>query len=349
VLLQFHHACCDGTGAYRFIGDLLAGYGIRTTTLRQCPVLGLVQAKLLRTRKQRTRDVAALRGRGLFWLAIRECWKIVARQPAPLAPPVTAHRSRADDFPGFLTVSFDRAEHQRLRDAAGRFGVTLNDLLLRDLFLTLEHWNRRQRSFWQRRWLRIMMPTDLRSGEDYEMPAANLTAYTFLARTFRDCALPAKLLQTIRNETALIKHRRAGSAFMDMIFAASQVRWLLPFFLSRNRCLATVVLSNAADPSRRFTAHFPRESGQIVCGNLLLNEITGVGPLRPKTRATFSISLYNRRLTVSLRCDPQLFRLEDTATLLELYVGQLRESAGISPPTSPPNGASGGPVNLPLL
>ena len=330
VLLQFHHACCDGTGAYRFIGDLLAGYGIRTTTSGQRPSFGAVEPKLLRTRKHRPLDAAATPGRrGLKWLAIRECWKILARQPVPLAPPVTAHWRRAADFPGFLSFSFARAEHQRLRDAANSWGVTLNDLLLRDLFLTLAHWNRRQRSVWQRPWLRIMMPTDLRSGEDYEMPAADMTGYTFLARTVRNCALPSELLQSIRNETALIKHRRSGAAFMDMIFLASQVRWLLPFFLSRNRCLATAVHSNAADPSRRFTARFPRESGQIVCGNLSLEEITGVPPLRAKTRATFSISQYNRRLAISLRCDPQLFRLEDTATLLDLYVERLRKSAAI--------------------
>jgi hypothetical protein len=258
----------------------------------------------------------------------------VAHQPAPLAPPLKVECSHATDFPGFLSFSFARTDHQKLRDAANSWGVTLNDLLLRDLFLTLEHWNRPQRPFSlqrfsQRPWLRILMPTDLRSGEDYEMPAANLTGYTFLARKIRDCAWPSELLQSIRNETAMIKHRRSGAAFMDTIFLASQVRWLLPFFLSRNRCLATAVHSNVADPSRRFTAQFPRESGQIVCGNLVLEEITGVPPLRAKTRATFSISQYNRRLAISLRCDPRLFRLEDTAILLKLYAARLRKSAAI--------------------
>ena len=209
VLLQFHHACCDGTGAYRFIGDLLAGYGIRTTTSGPRPAFGSVEVKLLRTRKQRALDAAATPGqRGLIRLAMRECWKIVARRPAPLAPPATVDRGRSEDFPGFLSFSFSRSEHQRLRDAANTWGVTLNDLLLRDLFLTLADWNRRQPSPSRRPWLRIMMPTDLRGGEDYEMPAANLTGYTFLGRTIRNCASPDELLHSVRNEKALIKHRR---------------------------------------------------------------------------------------------------------------------------------------------
>ena len=32
IVMQFHHACCDGIGAYRFLGDLLAAYGARTAT-----------------------------------------------------------------------------------------------------------------------------------------------------------------------------------------------------------------------------------------------------------------------------------------------------------------------------
>ena len=333
VMMQFHHACCDGTGAYRFIGDILACYGIRTTTTGQKPVLGALDAQLLRTRKQRSLDVAATPARrGLLRLALGECWKIAARQPMPLAPPAIVGPAAANEFPGFLTSSFSRAEHQTLRDAAGSGGVTLNDLLLRDLFLTLQQWNTAQQPFARqsvspRTWLRIMMPTDLRGGEDYEMPATNLTAYTFLARTVGDCASPDELLKSVRNETALIKHQRSGAAFVDMIFAASQIKRLLPFVLSRNRCMATAVHSNAADPSRRFTAQLPREAGQVVSGNLLLEEITGVPPLRAKTRATFSISQYNRRLAISLRCDPHLFRLHDTTRLLALYTTRLRQSA----------------------
>jgi hypothetical protein len=330
VLLQVHHACSDGTGVYRFIGDLLAVYGIRTTTAGPRPVLGTVEPTLLRTRKQRTLDAAAHLGWfGLNRLAVAKSWKIISRRPTPLAPPAAASACRATDFPGFLTFSFSRVEHEHLREAAQREGVTLNDLLLRDLFLTLAHWNGQRRSLWQRPWLRIMMPTDLRSGEDYEMPAANMTAYTFIGRKAADCASPAELLQSIRNETALIKHQRLGAGFMDLVYAASEAPRLLRFFLSRKACLATVVHSNVADPSRRFSATLPRVSGQVACGNLLLEEITGVPPLRVKTRATFSISQYNRRLAISLRCDPHLFRLEDTAALLDLYVERLRSSAAI--------------------
>jgi hypothetical protein len=172
-----------------------------------------------------------------------------------------------------------------------------------------------------------MMPTELRGTEDYAMPAANMVAYTFLACSGSDIDRPEKLLRTIRDRTALVKHERSGARFMDMIFGASQFHWLLPFILRRKMCMASAILSNVADPSRRFTARLPRQAGRIVAGNLVLEEITGVPPLRPGTRATFSVSQYDRRLTISLRCDPHLFRMEDAASLLSLYVEQLGRSA----------------------
>jgi len=335
VLFQFHHACCDGTGAYRFLGDLLAAYGIRTAGTAASPVLGSVDADLLRMRKHRTIGPAAARLVGLKRLALKHGWKILSARARPLLPPRKGATPDTPPFPGFLVASLDRSEHQQFRAAAGRHGGTPNDLLLRDLFLTLERWNRQNCLWpWGRR-LRIMVPTDLRGGDDYEMPATNMTGYTFLTHPARHCAHPDELLRDIRRETGLIKHERSGTLFMDTIFAASRVRGLLPRVLASELCLATATLSNAGDPSRRFTSQFPRRSGRIVCGDLVLEEITGVPPLRHKTRVAVSISQYDRRLSISLRCDPHLFDLDGTAALLQLYVERLRESmAAKDPPIS---------------
>jgi hypothetical protein len=156
-----------------------------------------------------------------------------------------------------------------------------------------------------------------------------MTSYTFLCRDMKRFTAPQALLESIRQETAAIKHQRSATAWSDMAYAASTVPGLLPFLLGRNLCFATAILSNAAEPSRRFTATFPRKDRRILCGDTILEDITGVPPLRRNTRAAFSISQYDTRLTISLRCDPHLFRLEDTSTLLQLYTQQLYASAEI--------------------
>ncbi len=323
VLLQFHHAACDGTGAYRFIGDVLASYATHTDVVAQTSTLAPTRPQLLRSRTERLIGLQPVGWRAGLALGYR----ILFRRPVPLAAPSAAREGRAiDDFPGFLSFSLDRTIAQQLRSAADTRGATLNDLLLRDLFLTMREWNRQHGSGGHQR-LAVMMPTDMRRSEDCEMPAANLTSYTFLARETRSFGTPDELLSTIQAETLRIKSLRLGTKFMSAVNWMSRKPKLLPFLASRNVCLATAVLSNAADPSRRFTAKFRRDEGRIVAGNLILEAITGVPPLRAKTRATFSISQYNRRLTVSLRGDPKCFTLEDTAALLQTYMQRLRDSA----------------------
>jgi hypothetical protein len=327
VLLQFHHACSDGTGAYRFIGDLLACYTAQTDSTGTAPPLAPVRLPLLRRRADRLLG-APFSPRTSWPAGLAESCRILVNRPLPLTLPMGRRANDCTDrFPGFLSMSLDRTEHQCLRKAAGERGASLNDLLLRDLFLALNDWNKQQGLRRRAQPLRIMMPVDLRDVEDREMPAANLTSYAFLNRNARKWGSPDELLMSIRAETELFKSHQSGQRFMHIIDRALRRRWLLPFILSRNICLATAVLSNAADPSRRFTATFSRQSGRIVCGNLVLDAITGVPPLRLKTRATFSISQYNRQLAVSLRCDPHYFCLEDTAMLLHTYMRRLRQSA----------------------
>ena len=60
-----------------------------------------------------------------------------------------------------------------------------------------------------------------------------------------------------------------------------------------------------------------------MCGDVVLEEITGAPPQRYKTQATLSAFAYNRQLTLSLRCDPFSFAPEDTQEFLNLYAAQL--------------------------
>lgn len=330
VTMQFHHACCDGIGAYRFMGDLLALYGLRTCTgLQRPPELSPLDPALYRLRTRRALEFDGGE-EGMRRRLLGETWRLLGLGAAPLAAPrpIVTSGLPWSDFPGLCTLSFDRQSHEHLRDVASSQGGTLNDLLLRDLFLAMRDWNgRRRRGFGPRR-LRIAMPTDLRTTQDYAMPAANMTSYAFLTRPEQACDDPAALLRGIRDETALVKHNRSGVLFLRMVGVSLRVPGLLPWVLARRRCLASAVMSNVGDPSRRFTARLPREGGLIVAGNLVLEDITGVPPYRPQTRATFSVFQYARRLTLCLRCDPSCFALDDTRELLELMASKLRLSAG---------------------
>ena len=331
ILLQFHHACCDGTGAYRFIGDLLAEYGLLTAAEETLPAVEFCDQQLLKTRRSKmagefvfgsylnvTRRGLALMidvfRRKIAPLSTKQCEPVSASDPQHVAIP----------FPGIESYSFSGEEYRQLRDVASQAGAMFNDLLLTEMFRAMRDWNRQHTRGWCRHWLRIMMPTDLREKEDILMPAANMTAYSFITRRADACEHPEALLRTIRDETLRIKHEKRGKLFIDAVMASTYIPGLLRFLLNRERCLATLILSNVGDPTRRFLSRFPRQRGKILCGNLRLERVAGVPPLRHQSRATVSIVTYGRELAIHMRCDSRTMSRADARAFLRMYVARLQ-------------------------
>ena len=267
LVLQFHHACADGTGAHRFIGDLLAAYGTRTAAVGdELPKTVAYDPQMLKTRRHKLAKLETLSSASrLVITGLKQLQQIYARRIAPVAVPRTAASgtpSSADAFPGVVSHTWDRQQHQALRAAANRQGVMLNDLLIAELFQTLRLWNDQYRETRRRGRLRIMMPTDLRGGDDFQMPAANMALYTFITRRNRECRDATLLLQSVRDETLRIKHEQRGQRFMESVMVTEYVPGLLGYLTKPSRCLATVTMSNMGDPTRRFLATFPRRRGQ---------------------------------------------------------------------------------------
>jgi hypothetical protein len=328
ITLQVHHACTDGTGVYRFLGDLLACYGIRTSSGGELPELSPMDPRLLRDRRRRMANVAINGTTSEFIKSgLAHAWDVFGKRICPLATPsrpaTKPWHSPLTPFPGICSKSFTRDEHKTLRDAAGEHGVMLNDLLLAEMFQTVQQRNEQIEKRPTRGWLRIMMPYDLRDKCDYEMPAANMTSYTFITRRSHDCEDFDRLVRDIRDETARIKHGRLGTKFVDAITLAEHAPKFLRYLLGRDRCISSVILSNIGEPSRRFTARLPREKGKVACGNLVLNHISGVPPMRKRSHATWAIFTYAREMTICLRCDPLRFTAEQTEALLDLYMQRL--------------------------
>ena len=339
VLMQFHHACCDGTGAYRFIGDLLAEYGLRTTfDEADLPVIELCDPALLKQRRGKMAG-SAISGSNLNSTrrALGHGFAVFFRKIAPLSVPRRSAIDRsvrndteAPEYPGIVTRVFKKSQYKALRDAASSAGAMFNDLLLAEMFVAMRDWNRK----WEKRGrgsqpkrqrLRIMMPNDLRGKDEITMPAANMTAYTFISRSSDECDNLPALLKSLRDETLQIKRDQGGKRFIDAIMLGMNIPGLINFLLGRNRCLATVILSNVGDPSRRFLARFPREGGKVRCGNIRLEQISGVPPLRPLSRATISIVTYGREFAINVRCDPRTLSQRDAKEFLDLFASRLAE------------------------
>ena len=322
MTVQVHHACTDGTGVYRFLGDLLAFYGQRTAGPgERQPRLGDVDARLLRQRRMSmVNQMGNASGTRILFDGLREIWRILGKRIRPLAQPNGTSLKPLTHFPGVQTIVIDKAQHKQLRSFASQYGAMMNDLLMAEMFRTIMRWNREAGQHRDQDWLRIMMPSDLREVAHHEMPAANMTAYTFVTRRARECEGDiSELLKSMRDETLRIKRERKGGSFVDAIMLNEYFPKGLPYLLHSGRCIATTTLSNVGDPSKRFSATFPRDAGRVVCGNLVLEDITGVPPLRENLHATLAVFSYGRRLTICVRCDPFRFHPADGQRFVELY------------------------------
>jgi hypothetical protein len=236
--------------------------------------------------------------------------------------------------PHLLVHTLDERDTVLLRTAAQRHATTLNNVLVRDLFHTLCAWGEQVRPGNPKRWLRVMIPVDLRGNGDARLPAANVVSYIFLNRRARDCSHEnsQSLLDSLRVETGRERLHRSGRIFLAGI-AVARAAHTLPLFLARRQCFATVVLTNVGNPIGRFTTPLHHRFGLAHAGNLVLERVTGTPPLRSQTNAVFGVAFYAGRLTVCLRADPSVFSQEEAARLLGLYVDSLRETARSVGPT----------------
>ena len=302
-------------GALRFVEDLLIAYAFLVQgRLARAPLPPLDNEKLRLRGDFGLTEAGYRRNLRDDWITARLWAGLLIRQPARLPAPREAVLEGPKGYQGFVSHVMDPGQLRPLREIATRQDATLNDLLLREMFMTLRSWSLR---LGERRnpWLRLTMPTNLRRREDHQMPAANVLAFTFLSRRLRDCHDPVSLLQTIRTETAAIRRGRLGLYFIGGLGFASSVPGLVPWMLRRQRSLATVVVSNVGRVLA--PSPLPRRDGLLQCGDTTLQRLTGVPPIRPGTRAALALVTYGRQTTLNSALRSSLLQSETGSRLSE--------------------------------
>jgi hypothetical protein len=327
VTLQFHHACSDGAGFTLFMRELLVAYA-------------LVYGNAPRRAYLADLDLGLLAGRGRFGLTFGKLLRMMPQQMVGLAgarqflmrkpAPIVPHRAAPSDgplpeqYPAMVHCAFDRETTAKLRMAAVRQGVTYNDLLARDLFLAISEWRVRQKIDDDGGWLRMMIPVNVRSGDDRLMPAANIVSNVFLDRRKPDFADPERLLRGIHEEMDLIKRLRLGFTF---IFGTALCRRFfggLEKQVRADKCAVSCVFTNVGT----MLAHVPlqRRDDLIVAGNVTLDGLDIVVPFQPYSCVTVAVAVYAHRLGITMHYDPRPITAEQAGELMETFVRRVRES-----------------------
>jgi hypothetical protein len=329
ISAQFHHACCDGVGAYRFLEDLLVAYDRAARPEGVGATFRPLDPGLLRRRARfgLSWPRALLRLLGELWGVAIGLPAFFLIRPAALAspcPPVLDEASRQTvlDCPSH---TFDRAESEDLLRAARADRATLTDVLLRDLLTVVHVWNARHDPALRRRGLRIAIPMNLRGAGDEALPAANVVGLVFIdhrPHRFRD---PRWLLTVIKIETRFAKTLRVAQSFVRCVAALGAIPGALRLLARSGRCHATATLSNVGEVFA--DAPLPRRGGRLAAGGLVLEEVRASAPVRPFTSVALAPLSYAGRLTLTMSYDRHRLTAEAADQLLEWIVAQLRRTA----------------------
>lgn len=322
VFVEFHHACCDGAGGMSFMDDVFALYASQTgSATADLPPLEMSRLKSRGkfaseggTFVQRLQNHAADLGHSLT---------MALRQPQPVAAAGGSHVLKRQTWSAdrFITRRLGKSMYQSLRAAAVSQSVTLNDFLVSRLFLTLRLWNERYQPN-EKGWLRILIPVNLRNRSDLSMPLTNRLSYGFITRRSEEVLGDSSLTQSVSAENARLRRIGLPRRLLQK-FALMQCTGLWPLVFSKKRCLATAVFSNLGDPTRRFRTRFPRESGSIRIGDVLMTGFEGTTALRPMTRVGVFMNTFGNEVTISTRLDPRLYSVADADAFLDLFMEQI--------------------------
>lgn len=306
LLVQFHHAVCDGAGLCGFIEDLLAAYaGQRARPLDQ----RLFDARA-RFGVSRAESWRRLRFDLARTLQFFHCF------PARLAAPLYSKDPAIDpDVLASVRKVLSPAIFATLRIVAHRAGATLNDLLLRDLFVSLSAWNTKLTG--RSGTIRIGIATCMRQKDAAPMAAANVVSMVFLDRSRRKIADGVNLLAGITAETRRIKERRLGMAMVRVLSLFGRARWLMAGFLRLPLCQCTAVLTNLGRPF----------NGSLATAGLELEEMESLPPVREGTRAAFSVNYFGEQLSITMRFDSSAFGAKDAQAILDSFCDHLRRTA----------------------
>jgi hypothetical protein len=213
-------------------------------------------------------------------------------------------------------------ETHGLKAAAALNSAMLNDLMLREAFLTLVDWMRRAAGAKAGRsptLIRLAVPNSLRSGRDARLPACNVLGFAFIDAYLSQAHDERALLAAIARDTAGIRRWNGGQMFLDGLALIQRYPRIYRHMLSSDSCFATAVFSYIGDVSATF-ADIP--------GDFELLRFFGRPPTRRNTRLAFFVSIVSGRLNLSLGADPSHFSSAERDGLLESFVAGLQRRLG---------------------
>ncbi|MBR0237487.1 MAG: hypothetical protein IJQ39_05310 [Thermoguttaceae bacterium] len=324
ILFQFHHSVSDGLGEMQILGDFVTLYAIAAglippeTQLRpldfsKLPLtrrVGWTLASYLRNYFHSTPTTLAL----LFG----RCNPLIPNTPKPRTEPT-------GPYPFLQSLQLTQEETRQYVQKAKKLGVTVNDLLLRDFFRTIDQWRVQEKKDFPKGSTRVMVPMSVRDPQHEDLPSVNIVSSVFLDRKKREMAGdPQTLLEGIHREMEWVKRHDQKYVFILILQIGRKLGNILSLSLKSRRCRSTGVLSNLGRVME--LSPVPRnEDGTIQLGSSRLEFIDAAPPIRSQTMISFSALTYANALRLCLRYDQNFLTPSDAESFLAVFYRNLNE------------------------
>lgn len=343
-IMQTHHGVCDGVGGLQAIRELLQTYhwlsGDQTT---DSPLRPLSPERLLR------------RGRG-YGPAVGRWWQRLARWPLksvglfgaskflwrrPVS--VTANAvpdsgsvapTPAQQVPGSPTTgaeletvcwvegALSASQSRRVRDQARDLGVTVNSWVLAHWLVALDLLRRQQAVAQERDWYRLIIPTNERTAGDVALSACNQVSMVYVDRRPREMEYIDGLAKGIDFEMSVIRRYGLTGTFVLAIRLLAWVPGLLRWYARRPSCWATSYVTNLGPILDRLRVGQAGEQARV--GDLVMQQIRLLPPLRPGLPAALAVHYYAGQLRFTLHYQPRGLSPEQANFLLACFLNRLR-------------------------
>ena len=334
-LVYAHHSVGDGIGVNEFFSTWLKEYDL------------LLHDKETPSKENAYPDVSLFSHREephftppekvSFWKSLRDTVSGIAewfcRRPFPLieyksldSPPALQSpmywRHISEDF--FL----------KYKSSAKSCGVSVNSMMMRDMYITLTKWFEQRypdgKSLYSdRRWLRMLVPMNLRTDFHQKMSCANILGYIFMNRKPNQCNRSAEFLSKIQSDMTFYRTWNVGAAFVDGIHIVDSIPGLLERITTDRYCHSTVVLSSVGNLCKSSAQEEFRKNDDIhIEGEfpLTLIRMLGAPPTRPHTPLSFGVVQHKNDMFISCRYDSNVMDENVMKEFFDLYILEMTQS-----------------------
>jgi NRPS condensation-like uncharacterized protein len=284
IIFAVHHALADGPGGIVFIRDWFTAYHNLCHGRDVSVGLGKLDWQRWKNRNRLgLLTLSFLKRLPFQWIAVFGATKFLFRKFKTLhgstpKPVPTIHAS-----PGVAGRWVDANTVERLNDHAQRVGISSNSLLMTMAFRAIDKVAESD----GQRWLRIVLPINIREYADRRLPVANRASLVQIDRTKEQVADLSSGAFSIDREVRIIIGCKLDRAFLIAIRLLSASHWLMKRSALKAMSRGTIVFTNLSEPFRKCRACDFSNVGQMK-----LQDFDMCGPVRSGTPINFAWQLH---------------------------------------------------------